>query len=314
MARRAPEWPAGILLIDKPQGWTSHDVVAKARGICRQRRIGHTGTLDPMATGLLVLCLGRATRLVEYMAAHEKRYEGEVLLGVTTDTDDAEGQVIARADVPVLTPADLRRLEARFTGTISQVPPAYSAVKVDGQRAYSLARRGGDVALAARSVRIDAIRLEQTSPGRLSIALDCGPGTYVRSIARDIGVELECGAHLASLRRLRVGRFDVTEAMTLEQLDAAAAASRLDDVLLAPDEGVAELPAAILSRDRAGALRSGVVLELEDVRTASDTIVRVYDSSGYFIATGQIDMSGLLRPAKVMPGNGVMSVSDTNSN
>ncbi|MCK9519504.1 MAG: tRNA pseudouridine(55) synthase TruB [Dehalococcoidia bacterium] len=313
MARRAPGWPAGILLLDKPQGWTSHDVVAKARGICHQRRIGHTGTLDPMATGLLVLCLGHATRLVEYMSEHDKQYVGEIVLGVSTDTDDAEGQVIAKQPVPPLDDAVLRSLEQEFTGVIEQVPPAYSAVKVEGQRAYAVARRGGELDLAARPVRIDRIRLALLEPGRLSIHLGCGPGTYVRSIARDIGAAVGCGAHLAALRRTRVGQFDIGEAMTIEQLQAYVIENRLHEVLRTADEGLMDLDAAIVSAEHGRALRNGLGIAVAVPPARSAKAIRVYDTSGYFVATGRFDISGKLRPAKVMPEISLMSSTDTNS-
>ncbi|MEO9256647.1 MAG: tRNA pseudouridine(55) synthase TruB, partial [Tepidiformaceae bacterium] len=147
----------GILLVDKPQGWTSHDVVAKTRGLTHERKIGHTGTLDPMATGLLVLCLGDATRLVEYMAGHDKRYEGEITLGVTTDTDDAEGTPIATCSVPELSEPTLSSLASQFSGALSQRPPAYSAVKIGGKRAYAVARGGGVVTIPARPVMVHSL-------------------------------------------------------------------------------------------------------------------------------------------------------------
>lgn len=313
MARRSPDWPAGILLIDKPPGWTSHDVVAKARGICRQRRIGHTGTLDPMATGLLVLCLGYATRLVEYMTRHDKSYEGEIVLGVSTDTDDADGTPIATAPVPPLNDDDLRDLAERFTGTIEQVPPAYSAVKVDGQRAYAVARKGEGVELSARSVRIHTLELTILARDRLGIRVDCGPGTYVRSLARDIGQVLGCGAHLAALRRTRVGAFHVREALTLDDLQQVAEAGRLAEVLRAADEGLSEFPAAILAPSTAHSIRNGVRVRFSPGLRNVRGPVRIYDTEGDFIATGEFGMSGELRPSKVMPGIVLMSGTDTNS-
>ena len=160
----------GIVVIDKPTGWTSHDVVAKTRGITRQRRIGHTGTLDPMATGVLVLCLGQATRLVEYMTAHDKRYVGEIVLGVTTDTDDADGEVISRTPVPDVGPLTLGDLERQFSGRLLQRPPNYSAIKVGGKRAYSLARAGETQELATRPVTVHELRLTLVSPARPRIS------------------------------------------------------------------------------------------------------------------------------------------------
>ena len=201
----------GILLIDKERGWTSHDVVARTRGITHQRKIGHTGTLDPMATGLLVLCLGDATRLIEYMTIHDKRYEGEITLGAATDTDDADGSVISTAAVPRLTADDLTGIASRFVGEHMQRPPAYSAISVGGRRAYAVARGGGTPELAERAVVVHDLELSHLQPNRLSIRLHCGSGTYVRSIARDIGETPGLrGAPFRAApnasRRLRAGR------------------------------------------------------------------------------------------------------------
>ncbi|MCC7366398.1 MAG: tRNA pseudouridine(55) synthase TruB [Dehalococcoidia bacterium] len=300
MARGRDEGPAGILLVDKAQGWTSHDVVAKARGICRQRRMGHTGTLDPMATGLLVLCLGRATRLVEYITAHDKQYEGVIRLGETTDTDDAEGTVVATAPVPALDDGVLRELERRFTGVLMQRPPAYSAVKVEGQRAYAVARRGGAVELAERPVRVDRMSLAVTGPGEVRISVTCGPGTYIRSLARDVGAALGCGAHLSALRRTRSGRFSVEEAVSLDELERIVRAGALEDVLRAPDEGLASEPAAILSEEHGGQLLHGGTCRTEPPGEPPIEVVRVYDAGGRFLAVGRLDAAGTVSPVKVV--------------
>ena len=194
--RKGDSGLTGVLLIDKEPGWTSHDVVARARRLTGQRRIGHTGALDPMATGLLVLCLGRATRLVEYMMPSEKAYEGEIALGQEMDTDDAEGAPTRAGELPEGA-IDLDALARQFTGEIMQTPPAYSAVKVDGRRAYALAREGETPELKPRPVRVSTLRLERLAPDRLRVNVSCGPGMYVRSLARDIGRAIGCGAHLA---------------------------------------------------------------------------------------------------------------------
>jgi tRNA pseudouridine55 synthase len=293
---------AGILLMDKPQGWTSHDVVAKARGITKQRRIGHTGTLDPMATGLLVLCLGQATRLVEYMSGHDKRYEGEIQLGVRTDTDDADGAVIATQAAAALTADGLRRLAERFTGRLMQRPPAYSAVKIAGRRAYSVARAGGAPQLAERPVTVHEMLLERLPMDRLRIVVHCGPGTYVRSLARDIGDELGCGAHLSALRRATVGRFDVHDAVTLAALEAIVAGGRLAEILLPVDDGVSDTAAAILTAGRARLLATGAVLEGASALAKPASLVRIYGSDGTFVGTAAVAENGQIRPLKVLWG------------
>lgn len=305
------EGPEGILLIDKPPGWTSHDVVAKARRLCRQRRIGHTGTLDPMATGLLVLCLGKATRLVEYITAHDKRYEGEIVLGVATDTDDAEGTVIATQPAPPLTADGLRRLEAAFTGALMQRPPAYSAVKVAGKRAYAAARAGAALELAPRPVTVYEVVLGDLGAGRLSVSVHCGPGTYIRGVARDIGETLGCGAHLSALRRTASGAFNVADAFTIEELEGICAAGLLDAALLPADEGLMGMEAAILDASRSLRFATGQALGIDGSLAAGT--VRVFDPAGGFVGVGQIEPEGALRPVKVLHSGagGLMSVPDS---
>ncbi|HEY4669784.1 MAG TPA: tRNA pseudouridine(55) synthase TruB [Tepidiformaceae bacterium] len=302
MAKKAKSSPGidGILLIDKPSGWTSHDVVARSRRLTGQRRIGHTGTLDPMATGLLVLCLGRATRLVEYMTGHDKRYIGHIRLGEATDTDDADGRVIARSPVPPLTSVALEAIAREFTGPLLQRPPAYSAVKIEGQRAYAAARAGKDLDLPPRPVTVHRLLLEQLEPELLAITVECGAGTYVRSLARDIGDRLGCGAHLASLRRTHVGGFDVGVALTLDSLEQIAQAGRLDSVLRAADEGVVDFDAAIVRVERGALLRHGIVLDGVVPAARAAEFARIYDSLGDFLAIGSVGPSGDVRALKVL--------------
>ncbi len=302
MARkRASSGLDGIVLVDKPAGWTSHDVVARARGLFGQPRIGHTGTLDPFATGLLVLCLGRATRLAEYLSAHEKEYTGEAALGVETDTADAEGAVTRRSPVPELGPADLARVAASFTGRVAQVPPAFSAVKVGGQRAYALARRGEAVELAPREVEVLELVLELAGRDRLRLRVRCGAGTYVRALARDIGRALGCGAHLSALRRTRAGAFRVEDAMTMEELERLAAAGRAGEAVLPADEGMLGYEAAILGAAGAGAFVRGNPHRGGGFR-APAALARVYDTAGDFLGVGSVDRAGVVRPVKVLRG------------
>ncbi len=289
----------GILLIDKEPGWTSHDVVARARRLTGQRKIGHTGTLDPLATGLLVLCLGRATRLVEYMTRHDKRYEGTIALGSRTATDDAEGDVLETRPAPDLGKGQLRELESRFTGNLMQRPPAYSAVKVGGQRAYAVARRGGSPAPAERPVIVHSLVLEQTTPGQLLIRVHCGPGTYVRSLARDIGETLGCGAHLAALRRTASGTFRVEDAIALGRLAEVAAAGQLDESLLPPDEGMTDSGAAILTVERGRRLCHGISLEPAVAATRPASIARAYTTDGTFLGVASVEASGQIQPRKM---------------
>jgi len=215
--------PSGILLVDKPGGITSHDVVARARKTLETRRIGHAGTLDPMATGLLVLGAGPATRLLTYLVGLDKTYAATIRLGVATDTDDADGVETSRADAAALAAASPDRIRdgvEALTGTISQVPSTVSAIKVAGRRAYDLARAGEDVALAARTVtvsRFDVVAERRTDESiDLDVVVDCTSGTYVRALARDLGASLGVGGHLTALRRTRIGPFDVRDAASVD--------------------------------------------------------------------------------------------------
>src|SRR3954447_7456527 len=195
----------GFLNLDKPVGLTSHDVVARVRRIVGQKRVGHGGTLDPAASGVLPVGLGEATRLLEYLVDGRKRYQAVVELGRTTTTDDAEGDTVLLRPIPDVDEAVLRTMLASLTGTIEQVPPMYSALLVEGRRLYDLARKGVTLDLEARSVEIDQIDLVQWERPRLTIDVICGKGTYIRALARDLGEQLGCGAHLCALRRTAVG-------------------------------------------------------------------------------------------------------------
>ncbi len=217
----------GLVVVDKPAGWTSHDVVARIRRIAGTRRVGHAGTLDPMATGVLVVGVGRATRLLGHLALGDKEYAGTVRLGSTTTTDDAEGEVLAVSTAP-WSPEDVRAALPQLTGRIEQVPPAYSAVKVAGRRAYAKARAGEVVELAARPVTVSAFDLVAVRGDRVDVRVICSSGTYIRSLARDLGALLGVGGHLVALRRTRVGPFGLDRAATLDAL-----AERFEPVPLA---------------------------------------------------------------------------------
>ena len=219
--------PSGLVIVDKPSGLTSHDVVARIRRLAGTRRVGHAGTLDPMATGVLVVGIGQATRILGHLALTEKEYRGTIRLGQATDTDDAEGQVIAEASAAGVTPDALRAAIAALTGEIQQVPPGISAIKVGGQRAYRLTREGAPPELAARPVTVSALDILDTrrSSGPagqelldVDVHVTCSSGTYIRAIARDLGAALGTGGHLTELRRTRVGPYLARDAATLEEL------------------------------------------------------------------------------------------------
>ena len=247
----------GLVVVDKPAGWTSHDVVARLRRIYGLRRVGHAGTLDPDATGVLLVGLGRATRLLRFLTETGKVYRGEVAFGVATDTLDAAGTETDRRPMPDLTREGLEAVLPRFLGTIAQIPPMVSAVKVDGRRLHERARAGEVVERAPRTVRIDRIEIEEFVPGdhpRARLLVECGSGTYIRSLAADLGEAAGGCAHLAWLRRLRVGPFPVEEASTLEEIAAGP-----DKVVLPLVEAVRHLSRIDVDAETARGVAHGAV-------------------------------------------------------
>ena len=252
----------GFALVDKASGWTSHDVVAKARGLFRMKKIGHAGTLDPMATGLLVLGLGRATRLLRFVQDAPKTYSARVQFGVATDSLDADGAVLERSPLPI-SEADLVAVGERFTGHIMQRPPMVSARKIDGRRLYELAREGKEVDREAREVTIHALDVVDFAPSDYPVAdllIRCSKGTYVRSLADDMARALGGRAHLTELRRERNGRLHVDRASTVEELEEAASAGTLDGLVLAPLDGLADLPEVAVGEQLAAAIANGVTI------------------------------------------------------
>ena len=210
----------GILLIDKPRDHTSHDVVARLRGKLKMKRIGHAGTLDPMATGLLVILVGKATKVSQYLVSLDKEYEGTIELGKVTDTQDAEGEVMATKPVPVLTEDEVQVTIKSFLGDQYQLPPMYSAIKIAGQPLYKAARKGEEVVREPRFIRVMSWDLLRFASPQIDFRLRCTKGTYVRTLAHDLGQKLGCGAHLAALRRTATDKFHVSQALTLDQINA----------------------------------------------------------------------------------------------
>ncbi|MGQ0520050.1 MAG: tRNA pseudouridine(55) synthase TruB [Actinomycetota bacterium] len=286
----------GVVVVDKPAGWTSHDAVARCRRLFGQRRVGHAGTLDPDATGVLVVGLGRATRLLRFVTDLPKSYVGEVVLGVATSTLDAAGDETGRWDMSGVTLADARAATAGLVGEIDQVPPMVSAVKVGGQRLHALARSGVEVERAPRRVTVRRFGVEATAdPGVLRIEVDCSSGTYVRSLAADLGAALGGGAHLRNLRRTAVGHFTLARATPLEDLGPAA--------VLAPAAAVDHLPAVTVGPEVAAAVATGKVLsdaELGDL--AGDGPWAVLGAAGGLLAVYERYEAGRVKPAVVMAG------------
>lgn len=248
MSGRSRQGIDGLVVVDKPAGMTSHDVVDRLRRRFGQRRVGHAGTLDPDATGVLLVGLGRVTRLLRFLAAAGKSYEGEVVLGVETSTQDAGGEVVARHDMSGVTVEDVRRAAASFVGEITQVPPMVSALKVGGRRLHELARTGLEVPRQPRTVRIDRFDVKEVpgEPGVYRIRVDCSSGTYVRTLAADLGRALGGGAHLRSLRRTAVGPFGLAEARPWEEAP-----------VLPPVEAMRGFPRVVVTDDEARAVAAG---------------------------------------------------------
>jgi tRNA pseudouridine55 synthase len=215
-----PKELEGILLVDKPRDHTSHDVVARLRGKLKMKRIGHAGTLDPMATGLLVILVGKATKVSQYLVSLDKEYEGTIELGKVTDTQDADGEVMETRPVPPLTEADVLATIKAFLGDQYQMPPMYSAIKIDGQPLYKAARKGEEVEREPRFIRVMSWEVTRFASPHIDFRLRCTKGTYVRTLAHDLGAKLGCGGHLTALRRTATDKFTVAQALTLEQIQA----------------------------------------------------------------------------------------------
>lgn len=273
----------GLLNINKPAGPTSHDIVARVRRGTRVKKVGHAGTLDPMATGVLVVCLGAATRLSEYAMGSPKVYRAGVRFGVETDTYDAEGSVIAHHPTDDLTGARVAAALAQFQGTIRQVPPMYSAIKQGGKKLYELARQGQEVKRPAREVTITALRLAAWDAPLATLEVHCSPGTYIRSLAHDLGAALGVGAHLSSLERVASGSFTVAEAVDWAAFEQAMTDGRWRDHLLPPDRAVDDLPALHVDAATADAIAHGMMFPASDT-LPEPALARVYGPDGGLLA------------------------------
>ncbi|HET6301393.1 tRNA pseudouridine(55) synthase TruB [Microbacterium sp.] len=292
---------AGILLVDKPGGVTSHDVVARARRVLGTRKIGHAGTLDPMATGLLILGVEGATRLLTFIVGLDKTYEATIRLGVATDSDDADGEITATTDASHVAPSDIASGIGALTGRISQVPSTVSAIKVGGRRAYDLARAGEQVELRAREVevtRFDVLAQRRgDSTVDLDVVVDCSSGTYIRALARDLGAALGVGGHLTALRRTRIGPFAVADAALLDDLPTA---TPLDPATAAS----AVLGRLDVSPDEARDLRHGKRLSGEAARLTSSRVAAI-DPDGRLVGIverrGEDIKSAMNMPEEALP-------------
>lgn len=284
----------GILLIDKSAGWTSSDVVVKLKGVLHRRRIGHAGTLDPMATGLLTVFVGRATRAVEFAEAHDKRYTAHLRLGTVTDTQDITGTVLAQNEANV-TADELRAVLARFLGEQEQTPPMYSAIKVNGKKLYEIARAGGTAERKPRRIHIDALSLIGEDAGDWVLDVRCSKGTYIRALCDDIGAALGCGGCMSALRRTAAGEFTVDAAHTLDEVIAAANSGNVEELLIPVDTLFAAHPAWRADAAAERRIRCG-----NEVKAAglADGEYRVYSAeTGEFLMLGRVQ-NGVMKTVK----------------
>lgn len=283
----------GIVNIHKATGMTSHDVVAKVRKLLKQKRVGHAGTLDPAASGVLPICVGQGTRVAEYLSESGKEYEATLTFGIVTDTYDVEGEVVRTQDASYLTAEQVSELFPRFLGPQLQHPPRYSAIKLQGQPAYKRVRAGETITLEARPIEISQLQLLDWQAGatpRAVLAVACSKGTYIRSLAYDMGELLGCGAHLSALIRTRSGPFTLAESVTLDQVALALEQGTIEQLLLPADRVLAQYPALYLDEATTAVVLHGNAFRTEPPQPAPQphvpepSLARVYDGEGHFLA------------------------------
>ncbi len=290
----------GIINIYKERGFTSHDVVAKLRGVLKQKKIGHTGTLDPEAEGVLPVCLGKGTRICDMLADRSKSYEAVLLLGRSTDTQDATGQILASAE-PSVTEEQVREVLRGFVGDYEQIPPMYSALKVNGQRLYKLARAGVEVERKARKVTIYKLQILEVCLPRVRFAVECSKGTYIRTLCHDAGERLGCHGCMESLLRTRVGEFLLEDSRKLSEVERLRDEGRLDEAVIPVDRMFAELPGLKLPPEAAALGHNGNPFRPTQAQPRMEAErVRVYDDRGDFIGIYRYDAAGrIYRPLKM---------------
>jgi len=290
---------SGVILLDKPLGYSSNQALQKVKWFYQAAKAGHTGTLDPLATGLLPICLGEATKFAQYVTDADKTYVATLKLGTTTTTGDAEGEVLTTALVNV-SPAQFKSVCIKFVGEVSQIPPMYSALKFEGKALYTYAREGVDIARQARVVRIKNINVNEFSGEIAQITVTCSKGTYIRTLAEDIGAALGCGAHLIGLRRTETAGYQLLQAVTIEQLEVMTAEAR-DAQLLPVDSAIEALPKVILNADAAFFLLQGQAVWQAGKIPNSD--LRLYDENNQFLGLGFLQDDGKIAPKRLIVKN-----------
>ena len=289
----------GVVVIDKPDGITSHDAVNRVRRLFGTRRVGHTGTLDPMATGVLVVCVGQATRIAEYLAGERKEYEAGVTFGLETESQDSTGRPIREADAAHLSRESIEGILPRFRGGIQQIPPMVSAVHHEGKRLYELARQGLEVERAARPVQIHRLELKEFEPGphpRAILEVECSAGTYIRTLAADLGAALGAGGTMHSLRRTRSGVFTLADSFTLEELEERKSRNVLRDVLKSIARALADWPTVTLTPEEAACILHGQAI-MRPIREAAPHLM--LSETGKAMAIAEVRQDGMLAPTKV---------------
>jgi len=298
-AGKLPSLPVdGLLLLNKPAGLTSNRALQKVKRLLRARKAGHTGSLDPAATGMLPLCFGEATKVCAYLLHADKTYRVTVRLGEKTDTGDADGQVIETASVPAMTGPEWQKVLGNFIGETEQIPPMYSALKVDGKRLYELARKGEVVERKPRTIRIDELSLLESKGSRLVLRVNCSKGTYIRTLVEDIAVSAGTIAHTVGLHRESVGAFRAEDMLDLSKAEewAETAPELLRERLLAPDIALLNMPAVELTGEQVAQFVQGQIVNLSD---AGKGEVRVYGANTHFIGVGELVGNGRLAPRRV---------------
>jgi len=288
----------GVLVVDKPSGWTSHDVVARVRRIVSERSVGHLGTLDPMATGVLPLVLGHMTRLAQFYTASEKSYEGNMRLGVTTDSYDSDGEPVGSLQEVHVTLEEVRTATAQFLGHIQQMPPPFSAKKIKGVPAYKLARRKQEVELKPVEIEVKEFELLGLFGDSVHFRCRVSSGTYVRSLAHELGQKLGCGAHLADLRRTASAEFNIEDAHTLDQLEGAAAEGRIPEMLVHPRRILPAMPAVTAGDEAVGKIRHGRTVNLPEMSRAP--LVKVFAGQTELVCIAQRVAGTLFQPKVVL--------------
>ncbi|TXR51861.1 tRNA pseudouridine(55) synthase TruB [Reinekea thalattae] len=291
----------GVLLVDKPAGFSSNGLLQKVRWLYQAQKAGHTGALDPAATGLLPICFGEATKFTRYLLDSDKRYLTTGLLGIQTDTLDAEGEVVAESDVPNVTAEQLEQLiQTQFSGDIEQVPPMYSALKRDGQKLYELARQGEVIELEARPVTIFENQLLSLQTPEFTLSVHCSKGTYIRTLVADIGNALGCGAHVKTLRRTQHGPFKLEQAVTLEelvQMQEQSELAKMDALLISIDELLSHLPKVVLDAHQSRFFSHGNDVQFDQTERGE---VRVYDAELSFLGVGEVSEQSRLKPVRLI--------------